>query len=69
MSVALAEVELSKVQDDSFVHFGDLLQLLHVNTGVALAGDVNDKVSWWSACPAHVAYTTNAAVLHVSNNL
>ncbi len=42
MSVALQEVELSKVQDDEFVHFGDVLQLVHVDSSSVLAVDVSD---------------------------
>jgi hypothetical protein len=43
MSTALAEVELTKIADDPFVHFGDLLQLVHVETGHVLAGDVGEQ--------------------------
>jgi hypothetical protein len=35
---------MTKVRDDPYVHFGDVVQLLHVNTGCLLAVDVEDKV-------------------------
>ncbi len=44
MSTALAPVEMTKVRDDACVHFGDVLQLVHVKTGSLLAVDVEDKV-------------------------
>uniref|UniRef100_A0A383WB84 Uncharacterized protein n=1 Tax=Tetradesmus obliquus TaxID=3088 RepID=A0A383WB84_TETOB len=34
---------MTKVRDDPYVHFGDIVQLLHVNTGCLLAVDVEDK--------------------------
>ena len=43
MSYALKEVELTKVSSDDFVHAGDLIQLVHVETGHVVASDVNDK--------------------------
>ncbi len=43
MSRALAEAELTKAFDDPYVHFGDLVQLLNVETGWTVAGDVSDK--------------------------
>lgn len=43
MSMALSEVELTRVADDPYVHFGDLLQLVHLETGHAVASDVNDR--------------------------
>jgi hypothetical protein len=33
MSTALAEVELSRAAADDYVHFGDVLQLVHLETG------------------------------------
>lgn len=44
MSTALAPVEMTKIRDDPYVHFGDVLQLVHVKTGCLLAVDVEDKV-------------------------
>lgn len=44
MQTACAPVELTKIRDDPYVHFGDVVQLLHVNTGCLLAVDVEDKV-------------------------
>lgn len=44
MSSALAEVELTRVQDDPYVHFGDVLQLVHLESGAVLACDVSDRV-------------------------
>lgn len=43
MAIALAEVELTRIRDDPYVHFGDLLQLVHGESGAALACDVEDK--------------------------
>lgn len=43
MSTALAEQELSKIRDDPYVHFGDVIQLVHVDTGTVLSSDVEDK--------------------------
>eukprot|EP00798_Chlamydomonas_sp_ICE-L_P013735 gene13735-19635_t len=40
MGVALTHVELTKVADDPFVHFGDVLQLAHAETGCVLALDL-----------------------------
>uniref|UniRef100_A0A7S0X1Q8 Uncharacterized protein n=1 Tax=Chlamydomonas leiostraca TaxID=1034604 RepID=A0A7S0X1Q8_9CHLO len=42
MSTALQEVELSKTQDDPFAHFGDVIQLVHLETSSVLACDVDD---------------------------
>ncbi len=42
MGVALQEVELTKAQDDEYVHFGDTLQLVHVETSSVLACDVSE---------------------------
>ena len=44
MAVALAGVELTRVRDDPYVHFGDVLQVLHAGSGASLATDVEDKV-------------------------
>lgn len=44
MQTACSPVEMTKVRDDPYVHFGDIVQLLHVNTGCLLAVDVEDKV-------------------------
>lgn len=44
MQTACASVEMTKIRDDPYVHFGDVVQLLHVNTGSLLAVDVEDKV-------------------------
>lgn len=43
MSTALSEVEMTKIRDDPYVHFGDVIQLVHVDTGTVLACDVEDK--------------------------
>lgn len=43
MACALQEVELTKVASDDYVHFGDLIQLVHVETGHVVASDVSDK--------------------------
>eukprot|EP00878_Enallax_costatus_P043536 GHUV01051552.1.p1 GENE.GHUV01051552.1~~GHUV01051552.1.p1 ORF type:complete len:182 (+),score=32.28 GHUV01051552.1:140-685(+) len=43
MATALALVEMTKIRDDPYVHFGDILQLVHVKTGCLLAVDVEDK--------------------------
>ena len=43
MSTALAEVELTKIADDGYVHVGDLVQLVHLETGSTVAGDVSDQ--------------------------
>ncbi len=43
MATALAEVELTKVADDPFVHIGDVVQLVHLETGFTIAGDVYDQ--------------------------
>ena len=42
MAMALAPVELTKVADDDYVHFGDVLQITS-STGAVLAGDIEDK--------------------------
>ena len=44
MTVALAEVPMTRVRDDPYVHFGDVLQLLHVSTNSVLSVDVEAKV-------------------------
>lgn len=41
---ALDEVELTKIRDDPYVHFGDVLQLVHVDTGCVLSVDTGTKV-------------------------
>lgn len=43
MGIALREVELTKAANDHFVHFGDLLQLVHCDSGAALAVDVEER--------------------------
>lgn len=43
MDVALAGVETSKVKDDSYVHFGDLVQMMHCDSGAVLSVDVEDR--------------------------
>ncbi|GFR43092.1 hypothetical protein Agub_g4100 [Astrephomene gubernaculifera] len=45
MSTALEEVELTRVADDPYLHFGDVVQLVHVDTGCVLAGDPGDADS------------------------
>ena len=45
MACALEEVELTKVANDDYIHFGDVIQLVHVETGHVVASDVNDKDS------------------------
>lgn len=42
MSVALQEVDLTKTRDDEYVHFGDIVQLVHVDSSTVLACDVSD---------------------------
>ncbi|KAG2498430.1 hypothetical protein HYH03_003688 [Edaphochlamys debaryana] len=42
VGACLTEVELTKVADDPFLHFGDVVQLVHVDTGCVLAGDPGD---------------------------
>jgi hypothetical protein len=44
---------MTKVRGDPFVHFGDVVQLLHVNTGCLLAVDVEDKVRAAAAAIMH----------------
>jgi hypothetical protein len=44
MAMALAEVPMTRVRDDPYVHFGDVLQLLHANTNSVLSVDVEAKV-------------------------
>ncbi len=44
LSQTLAEVELSRIADDPYVHFGDVVQLVHVDTGCVLAGDPGEQV-------------------------
>eukprot|EP00879_Flechtneria_rotunda_P021613 GHRR01022780.1.p1 GENE.GHRR01022780.1~~GHRR01022780.1.p1 ORF type:complete len:394 (+),score=136.20 GHRR01022780.1:107-1288(+) len=51
MRVALAEVEMTKIRDDPYVHFGDVLQLVHVDTGAVLSVDVEDK----DPCPGELS--------------
>jgi hypothetical protein len=41
MSTALGEVELTRVRDDPYVHFGDVLQVVHLESGHVVAGDVS----------------------------
>ena len=43
MAVALQEVELTRVADEPYAHCGDVLQLVHVDTGYVLACDVGEK--------------------------
>lgn len=43
MGIALAPVELTKAAADNFVHFGDVLQLVHCDSGAALSVDVEDR--------------------------
>lgn len=43
LSQTLAEVELSRIADDPYVHFGDVVQLVHVDTGCVLAGDPGEQ--------------------------
>mmetsp|Transcript_17107 Transcript_17107/g.36945 ORF Transcript_17107/g.36945 Transcript_17107/m.36945 type:complete len:401 (-) Transcript_17107:72-1274(-) len=43
MATALAEVELTKVADDGYVHFGDVIQLVHLETAATLACDIGDR--------------------------
>lgn len=45
MSIALHEYPLTKIRDDEYVHFGDLVQIAQATHGAALSGDVMDKVS------------------------
>lgn len=44
MAAALSDLELTKVADDPYIHFGDVVQLVHVDTGCVLAGDPADAV-------------------------
>lgn len=57
MSTALQEVELTKVADDPYVHFGDVVQLVHLESGSVLACDVNDidRRTGEEACAATAA--------------
>ena len=41
--MALQEVELTKVADDPYIHFGDVLQLVHLETGSVLSMDVTER--------------------------
>eukprot|EP00798_Chlamydomonas_sp_ICE-L_P018594 gene18594-25106_t len=43
MSVALADLELTKMADDPYVHFGDIIQLVHLETGSVLACDLGER--------------------------
>eukprot|EP00199_Chlamydomonas_sp_CCMP681_P002151 CAMPEP_0119111138 /NCGR_PEP_ID=MMETSP1180-20130426/34119_1 /TAXON_ID=3052 ORGANISM="Chlamydomonas cf sp, Strain CCMP681" /NCGR_SAMPLE_ID=MMETSP1180 /ASSEMBLY_ACC=CAM_ASM_000741 /LENGTH=424 /DNA_ID=CAMNT_0007097937 /DNA_START=15 /DNA_END=1289 /DNA_ORIENTATION=+ len=43
MSKALQEVELTKVMDDDYVHFGDVIQLVQLETSAVLAVDTSDE--------------------------
>ncbi|EFJ51617.1 hypothetical protein VOLCADRAFT_87820 [Volvox carteri f. nagariensis] len=45
MSCALSEVALTRVADDPYLHLGDVVQLVHVDTGCVLAGDPADADS------------------------
>eukprot|EP00877_Chromochloris_zofingiensis_P012902 jgi/Chrzof1/7866/Cz02g39110.t1 len=45
-AVALTEVEHTRIADDPYIHYGDVLQLLHSQSGCYLACDVEDKVRW-----------------------
>ncbi|KXZ51142.1 hypothetical protein GPECTOR_13g629 [Gonium pectorale] len=45
MGMSLGEVELTRVADDPYLHFGDVVQLVHVDTGCVLAGDPGDMAS------------------------
>ena len=52
MQATLMDVELTKVADDPYLHFGDVVQLVHVDTGCVVAGDPNEQVwceSTWHA--------------------
>ncbi|KAG2423989.1 hypothetical protein HXX76_014815 [Chlamydomonas incerta] len=42
MAATLADLDLTKVADDPYIHFGDVVQLVHVDTGCVLAGDPAD---------------------------
>lgn len=44
MQATLMDVELTKVADDPYLHFGDVVQLVHVDTGCVVAGDPHEKV-------------------------
>lgn len=57
MALALNEVELSKVADDDLIHFGDVIQLMHVEKGYVIAGDVSEK----DPRPAEEAVAATAA--------
>jgi hypothetical protein len=37
-------VQLTRVRDDPFVHYGDVVQLLHVESAAVLACDVQETV-------------------------
>ncbi|GMH40575.1 hypothetical protein BSKO_08479 [Bryopsis sp. KO-2023] len=43
MSIALRDFELTKIKEDEFVHYGDLIQLGNVESGAVLCGDIKDK--------------------------
>lgn len=57
MATALSEVELTKVSDDPYVHCGDVVQLVHLESGCTLAGDVHDQ----DARPGEEACSATAA--------
>lgn len=59
MSTALAPVDMTKIRDDPYVHFGDVLQLVHVKTGCLLAVDVEDKVSSLGCCHRLMVYSSD----------
>jgi hypothetical protein len=58
---ALQEVELSRVADDDYVHFGDVLQLVHIETSSVVACDPSDADSR----PGELACAATAAT-HVT---
>ena len=57
MQTALTEVELTRVSDDAYVHAGDLVQLVHLETGSTIAGDTHmvDPRPGEEACVATAA--------------
>lgn len=53
MSKALKEVDLTKISDDPYVHFGDVLQLLQPDNHAVLCCNVDEKVLYggsWGPC-------------------
>lgn len=44
MQTTLAETEMTRVVDDPYLHFGDVVQLVHLDTGCVLAADPSDRV-------------------------